>query len=294
MLLGICAFLVKYSEEITELKEDIRDELRATQVSPTPTPALQLSDFQSSPPIEHRKDAWYLSSRLISHACGGVHGLTYTNSKEALQTALACGIRTIEVDFLYTSDGELVCAHEWQDLLDSDTVPTSAEFYSLKIYGKYTTMHAKDIIAAMAEYDDMYLIIDTKEKDRVQVIRDLVSLCNGDDSIIRRLVVQLYDRGCKDQILAIYPFSDENFLFTCYYFGSRRTTEIMQLCYDENIRVITVPNSKWDQDTLDFFIDKGFIIYEHTENRPDRANRALQRGIHGIYTDFLIESDLQS
>ena len=56
------------------------------------------------------------------------------------------GNAVIEIDFLFTSDGELVCLHGWTDVGGLETACTLDEFKNLKIYGKYTPMTAEDAL----------------------------------------------------------------------------------------------------------------------------------------------------
>ena len=52
---------------------------------------------------------------LIIHAGGRIDGVTGTNSLEALEETYAVGGRAIEIDFDWTSDGHLVCIHDFTD-----------------------------------------------------------------------------------------------------------------------------------------------------------------------------------
>ena len=49
----------------------------------------------------------------IAHAGGQFNGATYTNSLEALDRNYGAGFRAFEIDLSFTSDGELVCLHDW-------------------------------------------------------------------------------------------------------------------------------------------------------------------------------------
>lgn len=140
--------------------------------------------------------------------------MTYTNSKEAIESTLLDGNMLLEIDFLFTSDGHLVCLHEWQNLQGLTKPCTLERFLSLKIYYAYTTITAESIVDYMREYPDMYVIVDTKEDAAVDVVAELLRLCDYDPSVADRFVIQLYDRGMKSQILALYPFCPDNFLFT--------------------------------------------------------------------------------
>lgn len=235
---------------------------------------------------------WYESGRLIYHAGGAVGEMTYTNSKEAVEKTLADGNRLLEMDFLFTSDGHLVCLHEWKNFLGMTQPCTLERFLSMKIFHKFTTISAETFISYMRQYPDMYLIIDTKEQSMAEVVGELLRLCDYEKSVADRFVIQLYDRGIKAQIMELYPFGADNFLFTAYKFGADRIANIKNLCLEEDIRIVTVPYGSWNQATVQQFNDAGFYVFEHTVNFTGMTDNALARGVYGFYTDSLQESDL--
>lgn len=235
---------------------------------------------------------WYETNRLIYHAAGEIGGFTYTNSREAIENRLEQGNMLLEIDFLFTSDGHLVCLHEWQNLQGLPGPCTLERFLSLKIYQRYTTITAAELIEYMRLYPDMYLIVDTKEDDCSAVVAELLRLCEYDTAVADRFVIQLYDRGIRAQMQALYPFEDSNFLFTTYKFGTEKISEIVALCREENITVITVPYGAWDKATVQMMNEAGFILFEHTLNYTTMTDNAMGRGVYGFYTDSLQEADL--
>lgn len=288
LMLMLGCFL-KFSEEVTTLKQQLYSKITAAKLEKT---NRQITESQDFLPMEHPENAWYQTAQLIVHAAGGIDGLTYTNSQEAMEQSLEKGHRVIELDFDYTADGVLVCVHEWEDIADTEGPMTAKDFQNFKIYGKYTSMTAENVIAYMRNNPQLHIVLDCKEAQMEQIVRDLVSLCQGDTALIERFIIQLYDRGLKESILQIYPFPGENFLFTAYKFGVSRYGEILQLCYDEDIRVITIPAGNWDQETVDLFVSKNIPVFMHTVNYPDAAREEIAKGMHGLYTDFLTEEDL--
>lgn len=235
---------------------------------------------------------WYERSRLIYHAGGEVDGESYTNSREAIEQTLSRGDMILEMDFLFTSDGHLVCLHEWNNFYGMTQPCTLEKFQSLKIFGRFTTITAAEFIGYMREYPDLYLVVDTKEKDPVSVVAELLRLCDYDADVARRFVIQLYDAGVKAEMCGLYAFKDDNFLFTAYIFGPSRVSEIMTLCREEGITVITAPYGAWDKATVARFTENGFLVFEHTLNYTTMTDNALRRGVYGFYTDSLRESDL--
>lgn len=278
----------KFNNQINACKVAVLSVIRENQ-----EPAL--SDFEDLPAFPHTGEEWYADNLLVCHAGGGIEGLDYTNSREALENTLANGCRYVEIDFSYTSDHELVCMHAWDEAWGepgSEEIPALQDFLAGKIYGKYTPMTAMDIVDYMRNEPDLHIIVDTKETDFLGVIENLKELASEDASVMDRFIIQLYDSGMKAKVQDIYPFPDENILFTAYMFGTDRVGSILKLCYEEDISVVTTKYDSWDDETVRFFNSKGIVIFEHTVNRPDFANRSLARGIHGFYTDFLTMEDL--
>ena len=292
LVLAMVALLVfRYAEEIVQLKHNAIAYVLG-QLRPAPEP--EEDDFEERysayPAFTHSEDAWYLDTTLIYHAGGGIDGIKYTNSKEAMEWAVQQG-NVLEIDFRYTEDGTLICAHEWTDITESEESLTRSEFEALKICGAYTPMTAEDLISFMSLHEDVRVVVDTKETDAVSVVRELIRLAGNREDIIDRFIVQLYDKGTKQSFLELHPFPEENFLFTCYQFGSDPES-VLRVCMEENISVVTVARNTWDADTVKLFTDKGIILFEHTLNRLDHVRSAHKKGIHGFYTDYLTEADL--
>jgi len=54
------------------------------------------------------------SGGLIAHAGGGINGLKYTNSLEAMEQSIEHGFKMVELDLLISSDGRIVAVHDWK------------------------------------------------------------------------------------------------------------------------------------------------------------------------------------
>ncbi len=288
VLLVIFCGVLKFADEILMVKRALYQMVKPPQEEPLSDLQLMFVDYE---PLTHTGDEWYQKTKLIYHAGGGIDGLSYTNSKEALELTLNQKNYMIELDFLFTTDGHLICGHEWTDLYSIEAL-SLAEVQELGFYRKYTPLKGEDVISYMRDYPQMYLVVDTKEAEPVEVIRELVRLAEGDESLLNRFVIQLYDRGMKAQVLQIYPFPSENFLFTAYQFGCERVTDILQICLEERIPVATVGFWVWTDEEVNLFREKGIIVFEHTINEVSEAEIALHRGIQGLYTDFLQPYDL--
>lgn len=114
-------------------------------------------------PFSPTENEWYNISPYIAHACGEIDGMTYTNSREALEYSIDKGIRTLEIDFKATSDGIYVCRHSWQDDLQEnknwkENPPTYQEFMGTKILNLYTPMDLNDVMDYLKKYQDINII----------------------------------------------------------------------------------------------------------------------------------------
>lgn len=285
MLAVLAGLAVEYAEEIQVVKQKVYYTLH-------PIPVTGATDDQIVlHPVEPDPDAWYASRPLIHHAGGEIEGNRYTNSLEALEESLAEGKQFIELDLRYTSDHHLVCTHTWPDAYLEDVQPTLEAFENSRIQGKFTPLTAEKMMQIMRDNPQMYLVTDIKEPDIAEVIADLAAMADWDPAVLDRFVIQLYTGREKPQIRQVYPFRDEQFLFTTYEWGQFQL-EVAQICNEENIAVITVPYGEMSDEDAQLLADLGFTVYEHTVNRADQARRSLRRGIAGFYTDTLSQEDL--
>lgn len=288
-LLVLCLILlaaVQFCEEIQAAKKAVY-----YTFNPVPVPGAT-DDSIVLYPVETTGEEWFADAPLIHHAGGEIEGNTYTNSREAVEKTLAEGHCFIEIDLVYTSDGHLVCAHSWTDVYLENRQPTLEEFLASKIQGKFTPLTAEDLIQIMRENPQMYLITDIKNEEGIlPVVEELVAMAQEDPQILDRFIIQLYTGREKQDVLKIYPFTDEQFLFTTYNWGVWQL-EVAQICNEENIAVLTVPYGEMSDEDAALMKELGFTVYEHTVNRADQAKLSLERGIAGFFTDTLSPEDL--
>ena len=292
---AVCfALSLKFAGELLSLKQRIYQKI--TTVTAKEEPSAPETDFSDFAPRVYTGGEWFQKTNLISHACGGIDGITYTNSREALELALENGHRCIEVDFAFTTDEKLVCVHDWeqfgtmvpgQDWERQGSLQGCAYDYyqNLKICGRYSPLSAEELVAYMEQYPELYVMVDTKY-DLQQVMTALVKLAPTDE-IRNRLIIQVYAPGEKQAVRSIYPFPEENFLLTLYKLGIDAAEDILPICRDDNIPVVTAPLGSLSRKTLEELREKNLVIYEHTENRLDQARIVMDSGVRGVYTDFL-------
>lgn len=286
ILLILTAAVFQYIEEIQTLKQAIY-----YTIFPEPVPGDNNANIKLYP-VETTGEEWFADAPMIYHAGGDINGNVYTNSLEAIEKTLAEGHDFLEIDMIYTSDRHLVCAHSWLDVYMEDYQPTLEEFLNSRIQGLYTPLTAGDLLDIMRENPQMHLVTDIKDFHEIEtVITDLVNLADSDPTILDRFVIQLYTGREKTAIQEIYPFADSQFVFTLYEWGVW-DYEAAQICNEEGISVLTVTEGQIPDEDVTMLRQLGFTVYEHTINRADMAQKAIDRGVSNIYTDTLEPSDL--
>ncbi|CAK2029419.1 GP-PDE domain-containing protein [Vibrio crassostreae] len=104
------------------------------------------------------------SGGLIAHAGGGINGLKYTNSLEAMEQSIEHGFKMIELDLLISSDGRIVAVHDWKsfhEMTSSNNTGSISykEFESKIIYDKYKTLNISTAFDILGE-NDVVLVTD--------------------------------------------------------------------------------------------------------------------------------------
>ena len=248
--------------------------------------------------LEEKSD--YLPAPLIIHAMGEINGKRYTNSLEAFQAHYSNGQRYFETDFSVTADDRLVARHDWrggwQEGIDNEHIPTEEVFLSKPLFDSYTPLSLKDIILLMQQYEDVYIITDTKDSDPVLARKDISILVetaremNAMD-VLDRFVVQFYNMEMYEAIKDLYDFP--NYIFTLYALFEVWNGEedgfidYCRFCVANGVRTITM----WDylyagNPKLSQIADRyGIAVYVHTVNDWETAEEVFSLGAYGIYTD---------
>lgn len=170
-------------------------------------PYLRQTTFPLSSPVE---------AKLVAHAGGAMKGEAFTNSREALDEHYAEGYRVFELDFQWTSDGQLVLVHDWPRESNDFGLPPHVLSDS-----EFVTAQRKDglhqlTFASLREWLQMhreaFVVTDTKASN----LRLLAYLnANGGD-IRPQLIIQIYrmsELGAARQLgpravwLTVYRYS---------------------------------------------------------------------------------------
>ena len=258
--------------------------------------------------LKFRENAveWY-EIQVVAHAGSGIDGKRLTNSFEAMNHAAEKGYRMIEVDFAITSDQELVLSHGWdEDTLDEleqwnwyqeDVAPDLQSFLETPICRKFTPMTAEDLIGWMKKHDGIYIVTDTKYLSDEEILfqfRELAELCDYNEKLLSRFVIQVYDVRMCELVRTVYEFP--NMIYATYVHAVEDTWYWEQAawdCRDCGISVILVSRQYMEEPYISILRENNLIIYTFTINTISKMEEVMNAGVNGIYSDYLTESDMQ-
>lgn len=264
---------------------------------------LFATTFFCTPVKAEQNKKWYEDNRLVAHALGAIEDKKETNSKEAFIHSWENGYKVMEADFSLTSDGIVVVRHDFdqdsyynlEQRVNGSTEMNSSRFSSEKINFRYTPITAAQLLALLAEYEDVYLITDTKYTDTQRVQKEFTAIVDaaramGREDILNRVVVQIYNTEMLDTVKQIYPFT--NWIYTLYQTPNPNYDEIAAFCANNGIDVVTINYEAVKKENVQKLTAKGIRVYAHTVNRMLDFKMMLEAGCYGIYTDYIKPYDL--
>ena len=248
---------------------------------------------------------WYEEYPTVCHALGKTEeGYTLTNSLEAFEYNYKLGQKVFEVDCAITSDQVVVLRHDWDSDLgqaeefgwtdDEKEVPSAELFLSVPIYESYTPMTLLDLYQKMDEKQDVYVVLDPKYTPDVEGQFKLIvdtALNNGYESVLDRLIVQLYYEDMYDEVESVYSF--QNYIYTLYYIGFPGGETVGSFCEEKAIPVLVMPYT-WLSETIMRELEPYPIkLYVHTVDEEEDAYNAASFGVDGIYSDQILPKQMR-
>ena len=230
--------------------------------------------------------------RYVAHAGGSPQGLepyeVYTNSREAFEISYRNGFRAFEFDFVRLGDGTVIAAHDAYepryglDMAFADA--TRGDVEGRKLDGRYPLLFASDIIELMADYPDVWVIIDSKW-EHAEVARTFVNL-TSDESILDRLVPHLASSEHVAELEALYPFPQRMVALYRWPLGDEAIVETMQARGLDSVMMWW--NQRWTPRAQRLLDDADIHVWVHTPAQIAVIDDFLSRGVR-VYTDGYIQ-----
>ncbi len=225
-------------------------------------------------------------TRYIAHAGGGVDGVMYSNSLEALDYNYKLGHQIFEMDFDWTSDRKLIALHDWEDKFEylfgfSVNSPLDYETVSrMKMIENLTVVTLPMLTNWLQRHPYTFIVTDMK----VENLLSLKYLAENCSRFIFRFIPQIYETSEYEKVKEL---GFDNIILTLY-LNKQIPEEIEEFVRNNKLFAAAMPVGKKDFDEyLRIFKENGVFVYVHTYNDPDIAAELLNTPIDGIYTDFL-------
>ncbi len=215
---------------------------------------------------------------FVAHAGGAVRGLTYTNSREALDESYRSGFRVFELDFEWTSDGKLVLVHDWamtsSQFCVAPHVFSYAEFTGKRRCDGLTQLVFKDLREWLLSHPDSLVVTDTKNSND----RLFAAIRQSGRDILPQLILQVYRLSELDASRQLRPRA---VWFTVYKYGY----PAWALRRVEHVDAIVIPIAQYQRYQNPEMM-KRCRCYVHSLPHAG-AEQALRNmpGVYGAYLD---------
>lgn len=226
------------------------------------------------------KAPFFDSIEIITHAGGGMSGLSYLNCVEGMDYYFFGGNRVFEFDVQKSIDDKYVLSH-------SDINTISKEFLSGSIDYRFHPMSLQDVLDFMMEHDDVKVIFDCKFANLglfAQCVKDYVQ----QEKVLSRIVIQVFK---EQDIIDIRQVYDYRLLYVCM-----MNTDYMQVakqCLTHGVGAISISEKALEErDGWNIFIDNNICVFAYTINTVDSYSYLKTKGITGVFSDFLLEKDV--
>jgi len=242
-----------------------------------------LPRFDTTASITNCADWLGADTNLIAAALGGWDGLTNTNSREAFLHNYEQGFRAFVFGTQFSADGILfgICAAMRTPLFT---------FWQEQELAPYTLMPFEEIVELMLEYDDWYLITDTKYHNNMQALQSsfeymLDAVNNADPNLLNRIIVQVYNQR-------MYYFMISNFPFSAYiyniYASADSNEEVLEFVEKAGMAVVAMPITRATPEFLEALNGLGVASLVHSTNYLREIRNLFEMGVIGVYTHFAI------
>ncbi|WP_343078839.1 sulfatase-like hydrolase/transferase [Ostreiculturibacter nitratireducens] len=222
----------------------------------------------------------------VAHAGGAYEGMTYTNTLEALDANVA-HYDLFEIDLSSTSDGELVCIHDWEDKFEAtfgflpSERPDLATFEDLvRDRGSPRNCTLSSLADWMRRYPDKRIVTDTKE----DVVPALRLIAESFPDLLPNFVVQIYQ---PEEYAPVRALGYDDVIWTLYrYEGS--DDDVLAALRRMDLFALAMPVERAREGLASRALaETGVLSLAHTVNTTEEFRSLREAGIAEIYTDFL-------
>ena len=253
--------------------------LALSAAMPAPGPDEPAPEPEPAPPA-----VLYDDTDFVLHA-GGVtpEGAAGTNSLEALDLSYARGYRTLELDFCWTADNELVCVHDWQAWYSEYPGVTLDLFRQINRRYGFQSLTLDTLADWMAAHPDVKIVTDAKERS-TQAAELIARRYPG---LRDQFIVQIYSTA---EYQPVHDAGFDHIWITLYRMTWREKADPARVKDYLRGRQIEAVVFDWSLSEVKGYIkgmqSLGVPLYVHTINGLQAQNAVRAAGIRGIFTDY--------
>lgn len=226
------------------------------------------------------KDKFFTDISIITHAGGGLQGLSYLNCKEAFGLYYKQGNRVFEYDVDISSDGKYIVTH-------ADSPVTEEEHLSSVYDGRFSPITIKECLSNLISHSDIKLIFDCKFRELKEFAQFIVDNCSNEEAL-DRVVIQVFEEKNIHEIREVYDFK---MLHVCMY--NADYVEIANCCIRNNIGAVSVPVKAIDERTgWDVFEKSNICAFAYSVNKLSDYKKLKDKKFAGVFSDFLYDKDV--
>lgn len=220
---------------------------------------------------------------LVAHAGGAIYGFKLTNSLEALEESYKNGFELIEMDFEWTTDGEVVAIHDWGPMVErlfmiEERILSLEEFKNLEVFMDLTLLEFSEIVDWLEDKGEVYIVTDTKADNK----KLLEYIIENHKKIQNRIIPQVYS---FEEYKLAKQLGFNNIILTLYR-SNYTDEEIIEFAKKNKIFAITMPKDRGYSTLPAKLKEIGVFTYVHTINELYVFEELYKYGVQGIYTDF--------
>lgn len=225
---------------------------------------------------------------LIAHAGGGIERETYMNSLETINLNYQLGHRYFELDFSWTADDQLVLIHDWKKSYKrlfnnhSEQPPDSQAFVNMPMLNDHTPMTLADLVSWLKSHPDAHVLADIKDRN----VAGLHHIKTHHPEISQQFIAQVFHPREYPEVRAL---GYDRVVYSLYKIRIP-TVEIKTFIKEAELFALAMKTVQKDFDALlQTANDHRVFVYVQTINDIEQLRSLQQKGVNGIYTDFIYE-----
>lgn len=228
----------------------------------------------------------YKKAEFVIHAGGSLGNKYYLNCVEGVQHYIEQNCKLIELDFVFTSDNEIICSHvfEYFKNFSFKNRPTLEQALNTSILGEYSTLTFNNLIQILKENPDVKIVFDTKEENYTKLVSLMLEKSESESfDLKKQMIIQVYSYA---NYLEMLDFNFDEYWFTNYkaIYTPNQIKKYFSNC--EKVTTIVLYDFYWKLfRSVNFSINKKIAV--HTVNDKSLINFMQNRGVDYIYCDYI-------